>query len=105
MPAADAAEHGRSMSEGLMLRGAGAAGHWHCARCAHPLGAANSNYKLAARLDQLPIAKANPHIQHAYLRVDAALVWRRYHCPNCSLILDTDIALADDAPLWDIELR
>lgn len=101
----DAPEHGRSMSEGLLLRGTGTAGHWHCARCAHPLGAANGNYKLAARLEQLPIAKANPHIQHAYLRIDAALVWRRYHCPNCGLILDTDIAQADEAPLWDIELR
>ena len=103
--ASSGAQGGRALSEGLLLSGCGAGGSFHCARCGGGLGAADSNYKLSTRIDQTPITKANPHIQHATLRVDAALVLRRYHCPGCGLILDTEVALSDDAPLWDIELQ
>jgi len=95
----------RAISEGLLLKGDGARGSFRCARCDCDLGPANGNYKLATRLEQSPISCANPHIQPAYLRVDATLVLRRYHCPGCGLLLDSDVALAEDAPLWDIELR
>ncbi len=95
----------RALSEGLELIGDGARGVFRCARCQHGLGQAAANYKLATRLEQSPITAANPHIQSAALRTDAPLVLRRYHCPACGLTLETEIALADQAPLWDIELQ
>ena len=95
----------RALSAGLELLGDGARGALRCVRCQHGLGAADANYKLSTRLEQSPITAANPHIQDAVLRTDAPLVLRRYHCPGCGLTLDTEVALADQAPLWDIELR
>ena len=95
----------RALSAGLELLGDDARGALRCVRCQHGLGAADANYKLSTRLEQSPITAANPHIQDAALRTDAPLVLRRYHCPGCGLTLDTEVALADQAPLWDIELR
>ena len=95
----------RALSAGLELVGDGARGVFRCARCHHALGAADANYKLSSQLEQSAITAANPHIQDATLRTDAPLILRRYHCPGCGLTLETEIALADQPPLWDIALR
>ena len=101
----DGLEAARALSAGLELLGDGARGVFRCARCHGGLGAADANYKLSTRLEQSPITDANPHIHDAAVRTDAPLVLRRYHCPACGLTLETEIALADQPPLWDLELR
>ncbi len=47
---------------------------------------------------------ANPYIRDPGRIVDEELVLRRYRCPDCCVILDTEIARACDPILWDIAL-
>lgn len=92
------------LSEALELCGSGATRAFRCARCGQALGAWHTNYKLSARLEELPITAANPHIHDPARRIDERLVLRRHHCPACGVTLEAEIARASDAVLWDIEL-
>ncbi len=96
-------EPGVSISEALDLID-GAERTFACARCGTSLGAVTANYKVAARCEETPLSTANPHIEDPSVSVDPPLVLRRFHCPNCSVILDTEVARAEDPPLWDIQL-
>jgi N-methylhydantoinase B len=77
---------------------------FRCQRCEASLGPATENYKLTALIEELPVSEANRHIGDPQRYVDERLVWRRFYCPGCAVILDAEIARATDPPLWDIEL-
>ena len=92
------------VSEALEIVEADGARLFRCLRCAASLGPADANYKLTALIEELPVSEANPHIGDPQRYVDAEIVWRRFACPACGVLLDTEIARADDPPLWDIQL-
>lgn len=77
---------------------------FRCLRCGQGLGAAAENYKLSCVLEETGVAEGNPHIGDPRRYVDADLVLRRYYCPGCAVLMETEVAQAQDAPLWDIEL-
>jgi len=83
----------------------GAAGQrFRCSRCGEGLGRATDNYRLHAALEESPVEDGNPHIGDPGRYVDCPMVLRRYYCPGCGVLLDTEVARAEDPPLWDIEL-
>ena len=77
---------------------------FQCSRCGKSLGPITGNYKLSALVEEMPVTAANPLVREPERHVDEPMVWRRFYCPGCGVQLDTEIARAIDAPLWDIEL-
>jgi N-methylhydantoinase B len=92
------------VSESLQLVGDDAAREYRCLRCEASLGAAAENYKLTALIEEAELGEANPYIGDPARYVDEAMVFRRFYCPGCGVLLDTEVARASDAPLHDIEI-
>lgn len=75
-----------------------------CARCDNLIGPIGENYKLHCAIDESPTSEANVHIPDSTLYVDADITFRRFHCPACGGLIDTEVAPRDVEPLWDIQL-
>ena len=69
-----------------------------CAACGHALGPAGEAWKPHARLDEQPMQGAGGT---AYSNAERVLL-RRFFCPGCGALLDTESALAGDPFLTDI---
>jgi N-methylhydantoinase B len=93
------------VTEVLELVGDGPERSYRCLRCQHSLGPAAANYKLTALVEEAGLAEANPHIGDPFRYVDEAMVFRRYYCPGCGVLLDSEVARAQDAPLHDVEIN
>jgi N-methylhydantoinase B len=76
-----------------------------CRRCGAALGPADENYKLqAARYDgQLteidPVSFVDPASE-----LDGDVVYRTYLCPGCGVLLDHELTLRSDPPVWDMQV-
>ena len=68
-----------------------------CIACSNPLGPAKSPWKPAAILNETPMKGAGGE---AYTAGEQVLL-RRFHCPECGALLDTETALPDDPFLND----
>jgi len=77
---------------------------FRCSRCGQSLGPATENYKLSAALEQTSLEEGNVHIGDPGRYIDTKMVFRRYYCPGCGVLLDTEVARSQDPPLWDIQL-
>jgi N-methylhydantoinase B len=75
-----------------------------CRRCGRDHCAADSNYKTALRVVAMPVAALAPSNRDAAEYVDAAVEFRQFICPACGTQVETEVALAADAPLWDVQL-
>lgn len=75
------------------------AGHvLRCEQCGHDLGAAGQPWKPQATLVEVPMREVgNPTYSTA-----ADVVLRRFHCPGCSALLDTESAVVGDPVLNDV---
>ena len=69
-----------------------------CAACGHALGPAGEPWKPHARLDEQPIQGTGGA---PYTNAERVLL-RRFFCPGCGALLDTESALAGDPFLTDI---
>jgi acetone carboxylase gamma subunit len=69
-----------------------------CAACGNALAGAGESWKRHAVVSALPV-KALPG---AGSGVDEQVVLRRFACPNCARLLDTETALPDDPFLEDV---
>ena len=69
-----------------------------CMACGHALGPAGEPWKEAARLDEGPMQGAGGA---PYSNAERVLL-RRFFCPGCGALLDTESALAGDPFLTDI---
>ena len=69
-----------------------------CMDCGHALGPAGKPWKEAARLSQTPLrgAAGKPYSNAANVLL------RRFFCPGCAALLDSETALAEDPFLQDI---
>jgi N-methylhydantoinase B len=92
------------VSEALQLVGESGGREYRCLRCDGSLGAASENYKLTALIDESALSDANPYIGDPARYVDEKMVFRRYYCPGCGVLLDTEVARSADPPLHDIEI-
>ena len=69
-----------------------------CMACGHALGPAAQPWKEAARLDEAPMQGAGGA---PFSNAERVLL-RRFFCPGCGNLLDTESALAGDPFLTDI---
>ena len=87
-------------TENLAVRGA----HWSCARCAVDLGPLAENYKARCARSDLPIQASNPIVGDPRRFIEPTPQFRQYCCPGCGTLIENEIAIAEDAPLADVEL-
>jgi acetone carboxylase gamma subunit len=73
-------------------------GHHACARCGQDLGPAAGTWKDYARRRELPLPEAGGP---AFDTGVPGIVLRQFACPRCAVLLDTETARPDDAPLVD----
>ena len=69
-----------------------------CMACGHALGPAGEPWKPTARLDEQPMQGAGGK---PYSNAERVLL-RRFYCPGCGTLLDTESALSGDPFLTDI---
>ena len=69
-----------------------------CASCAHALTPSGTSWKAAASLSTVPVRK----LPGAGSNVEPRLVLRRFACPRCVHLLDTETALPEDPFLEDV---
>jgi N-methylhydantoinase B len=88
-------------TENLTVRG----GRWSCTKCATDLGPVKENYKKhCVRLDR-PIQSSNPIVGDPARFIDPTPQFRQFCCPGCGLLVENEIAVADEPLLADVELR
>ncbi len=92
------------VSDSLEIVGEGADRGYQCQRCQQSLGSVGENYKLSALVEQTELSEANRHVGDPRLLVDEEMVFRRFYCPGCATLLETEVARARDLPLHDIEI-
>lgn len=69
-----------------------------CADCGHALAAAGTPWKRNAALTSVAVKE----LPGAASAVDAQVVLRRFACPGCGSLLDTETALPEDPFLDDV---
>jgi acetone carboxylase gamma subunit len=84
----------RRISETLFVEG----GKICCTSCSHALAPAGTTWKNAAALSTVPVAT----LPGAGSNVEPRVVLRRFACPQCGHLLDTETALPEDPFLEDV---
>jgi hypothetical protein len=87
-------------TENLAVRG----GHWSCAKCAADLGPLGDNYKARCARSDLAIQASNPIVGDPRRFIEPTPQFRQFCCPSCGTLIENEIAIAEDAPLADVEL-
>ncbi|HYR36585.1 MAG TPA: hydantoinase B/oxoprolinase family protein, partial [Burkholderiales bacterium] len=78
--------------------------HYGCAKCGTDLGPVSHNYKVYCVRNDLPIEAANPLVGDPRRFIDPTPQFRQFCCPNCGVLIENEIAVADDPPLKDVEI-
>src|SRR6185436_12704906 len=92
-------------TENLAVRKHGAALHFCCAKCATDLGSIRDNYKAACARSDRPIQESNPLVGDPRRFIDPLPQFRQFACPGCGLLIENEIAVAEDPLLRDVELH
>ncbi len=69
-----------------------------CLSCSHPLAPAGTAWKKAAALSTVPVRT----LPGTGSNVEPRVVLRRFACPRCGHLLDTETALPEDPFLEDV---
>jgi acetone carboxylase gamma subunit len=69
-----------------------------CAACSHQLAPTGRSWKKAAALSTVQVTQ----LPGAGSNVDPRVVFRRFACPQCGHLLDTETALPEDPFLEDV---
>lgn len=102
--AADAADPGplqpaqaQTLGELLAIDGDG---NYFCRNCGQELSSNAVNWKWHARVAEDVVS---PEAIHAsiHARPERDVMFRRYCCPACGVLIDTEVALRDEAPRWN----
>ncbi|HYN12194.1 MAG TPA: acetone carboxylase subunit gamma, partial [Burkholderiales bacterium] len=75
-----------------------------CAKCGTDLGSIRENYKAHCVRNDLPIEAANPIVGDPKRFIDPLPQFRQFCCPGCGLLIENEVAVADDPPLRDVEI-
>jgi acetone carboxylase gamma subunit len=86
------------VSETLEIREKGQARHICCRRCGHALAPAGKSWKPHAALSVQPVRA----VAGSSSAVDERVVFRRFSCPQCGGLLDSETALPEDPFLDDV---
>jgi acetone carboxylase gamma subunit len=84
----------KRISESLVVED----GRIRCAACAHALAPAAASWKKAAALSTVPVRD----LPGTGSNVEPRVVLRRFACPHCGHLLDTETALPEDPFLEDV---
>jgi N-methylhydantoinase B len=87
-------------TEHLAIRGE----RWSCAKCAADLGAIEENYKARCARSDLAIQASNPIVGDPRRFIEPTPQFRQFCCPSCGTLIENEIAIAEDAPLMDVEV-
>ncbi len=71
--------------------------------CGQVLTSSNEDYKLGLLVDEGPVT-ALPLVSDPTELLDEPMVFRRYCCPGCLVLLATEIAREADGPLPEVLL-
>jgi acetone carboxylase gamma subunit len=71
-----------------------------CGFCRAPLAAASESWKARAVLTEVPVAR----LPGAGLAIEQNVVIRRFSCPSCGALLDSETALPGEPFLEDVVL-
>ena len=105
--------HGGSVVEGApftrLLLSLGVAEHdgeqvCFCTSCHSVLSSLEDNYKEFSRFEEIELSEANPYYPPAKAFVDRAFVARRYFCPSCGALFDTEVCEPGATPFRDVVL-
>jgi N-methylhydantoinase B len=88
-------------TESLSVRGA----RWCCAKCATDLGPVKENYKKGCVRVDRPIQTSNPIVGDPARFIDPTPQFRQFCCPGCGLLIENEIAVAEEPLLQDVEIR
>jgi acetone carboxylase gamma subunit len=72
--------------------------HICCASCTQTLATTDESWKVKAALSVLPVSE----LPGAGRNVESRVVLRRFSCPYCGRLLDTEVALWEDLYLEDV---
>jgi acetone carboxylase gamma subunit len=84
----------KRISETLMVEN----GKICCMACSHPLAPAGTTWKKSAALSTVPVHA----LPGTGSNVEPSVVLRRFACPQCGHLLDTETALPEDPFLEDV---
>ncbi len=73
-------------------------GHICCASCAQSLATTDESWKPKAALSVVRVSE----LPGAGRNVESRVVLRRFSCPHCGRLLDTEVALPEDPYLEDV---
>ena len=71
-----------------------------CSRCARALSSSDENWKEKVVRKELRMDETG-----MYIPGDDRVVLRQYICPDCGLLLDSEVTLRTCAPFWDFRAR
>lgn len=77
-----------------------------CTDCGHRLCDADENYKRHCVMEAVPLTDIGPGFESPaeLLGADHDVEFRRFYCPSCAVLIEHEIARADDPILRDIEI-
>jgi hypothetical protein len=68
------------------------------------LGPISHNYKSYCVRNDMPIQASNPIVGDPQRFIDPTPQFRQFCCPGCGLLIENEIAVADDPLLKDVEI-
>lgn len=77
-----------------------------CNDCGHQICSADENYKLHCAMEKTQLEDVGPGFESPseLLNADHNIEFREFYCPSCAVLIDHEIARAEDRILWDIEI-
>ena len=73
-----------------------------CAKCKYVFCPLTQNYKNYAIFGEYPLDRAGPAV---FYPPSQRFILREFYCPECGTMLDVEMVLKDEPPLWNIQLK
>jgi acetone carboxylase gamma subunit len=73
-----------------------------CNKCKNVFCPVTENFKDFALVSENSLDKAGPG---TFFRPSERFTLREFYCPKCAVLLDVEIALKEDPPIWNIQLK
>jgi N-methylhydantoinase B len=77
--------------------------YYACAGCGTGLSALSENYKDHVPNEEGPVSDGNPLIGDPEVYVDNPVAFRRFYCPACANLLDTEVVVDNAPPNHDLQ--
>jgi N-methylhydantoinase B len=92
------------ITENMEIRRIGSEAYFACVKCQGELGPVSANYKHSCIREDNTIKHAVPLSGEPGRFIDVKPVFRQFFCPTCGVLIENEVALDTDPPLFDVEL-